>query len=966
MKPLTASGKKALASRRPLGGGLGVPLSTYRLQLNRGFSLRKAIECAGYLSELGITHLYTSPLSAARPGSLHGYDVVDYSRVNPEIGGEGVLRRLVRGLRRRKMGVLLDIVPNHMCVASPENRWWSDVLENGPSSPYAGFFDIDWEPPHADLRQKVLVPVLGAPLGEVLEKREIRISLSDGAFEARYFSSRFPLEPRSWRAILAAAEEALPRRRASSLREVLAELDGLPEYTESRPEKIRERHRRIAGVKERLGALSRRDRGISGAIAASLERLNGGPGKNSAGALGDLLAAQPYRLAFWQEAAGKLNYRRFFDVHELAGLRVEAKEVFSAVHACAFRLIREGCVDGLRVDHIDGLFDPKAYLRDLQRGCRAAARGRGGGRRPFYVVVEKILARDERLRPQWPVGGTTGYEFLNLLNGLFVAPGSGKALRGLYARFTRRAAEFPDVVYESKRQVLRTSLSSEFIRLARLLGRMSGQVPKVRRFAPEDLREALSDLIACFQVYRTYLRGGAASGEDAGRIREAVRSARARGPKRRGPLLAWLGELIRGGGRSAPRLDPRLRREFVMRFQQLTGPAMAKGFEDTVLYRHHPLGSLNEVGGEPDVFGVSPERFHRENRERLRRWPGCLLATSTHDTKRSEDVRARLNALSEIPGEWERAIRRWRGLNRAGKTRVRGAGAPDPNDEYLLYQTLAGAWPCAPMSPAVHREFIGRIQAYMQKALREAKARTSWSRPDHAYEEAVRAFVAAVLERQRGNAFLEDMQEFLARIVRPGIWNSLSQTLLKIASPGVPDFYQGCETLSFRLVDPDNRSPVDFASLKRSLDSLRVRGGEALPALAEALARSPEDGRVKLFVASRALALRRARPEVFAGGRYLPLAGGGRGKDHLIAFARVRGKEAVIAAAGRFFVRLGAAERPPIGEEAWGSGAIALGRGLASGAYRDALTGRLLEARPRLPLAEVFSCLPVAFLERVG
>jgi (1->4)-alpha-D-glucan 1-alpha-D-glucosylmutase len=724
-------------------------------------------------------------------------------------------------------------------------------------------------------------------------------------------------------------------------------------------------------------------------------------------------------------AADEINYRRFFDINELAAIRVEEPEVFSSVHELVFRLVKEGHVTGLRIDHIDGLHDPEQYLRHLQGGCRkalrrlvsaaSAASDRGsriedrGSRiedrtdaaisdlrssildprsapqsaieRPFYVAVEKILGYDERLRESWAAQGTTGYDFLNLLNGLFVDAQNAEAFGKLYRRLAGVESDFADVAYESKKLVLETAMSSELHMLARRLDRISEQSRYTRDFTLNSLQHALGEVIACFPVYRSYIRPDAdeVGEEDRRHISKAIRNAKRRNPTVSASIFDFIEsllllrdsewverpEIIDDGGR-------RERREFVMRFQQLTGPVAAKGIEDTAFYRFYPLASLCEVGGEPSRFGVSSATFHRRNRERLALWPHAMLASSTHDTKRSEDARARINALSEIPARWYRAVRRWQDMNRDLKTAIEDMPAPDANEEYLLYQTLLGAWPLdAAGEPP--QSFVQRIQEYMIKALREAKIHSSWLNPDEEYEQAAGDFISKILTPD--GAFAKDFAEFQAPIARAGMFNSLSQTLLKISAPGVPDFYQGTEIWDFSLVDPDNRRPIDYEHRKRLLDSLRDKGAGDRASLVDDLLRSPQDGRIKMFVTTAALNYRQNNRDLFERGEYLPLQPAGERERHVVSFARKIDGKAAIVIATRFFIRL--MSGLPIGREAWGATAILTGDELA-GCYRDVFTGRIVRSRKRpdgnedgaesanaLPVAEALAHLPVALLERV-
>jgi (1->4)-alpha-D-glucan 1-alpha-D-glucosylmutase len=951
------------------------PASTYRIQLNGRFTFDDARQIVDYLADLGIGACYTSPILKSRPGSLHGYDVIDHGVLNPEIGSLEKLRGFAERLKDFGMGWILDIVPNHMCVADPANSQWSDVLENGPSSPQAGFFDIDWNPPRQNMAHKVLLPILGDQYGRVLENQQIRVEYASGSFVARYYDWSFPLAPRSWLEVLEPALEHVRQRLGGSERSVLelesiiTALGYLPLRTETELKRIRERQREKEIVKRRLSALSSECAAVASGIDAALRRVNGDSGDPARfDSLERLLGQQAYRLSFWRVAADEINYRRFFDVNELAAIRTEDPAVFEATHRLIFDLIRRDWITGLRVDHPDGLFDPARYFASLRAGCLPTL---GRPKQPFVVFAEKILSGGEELRGEWPIEGTTGYGFLNQLNGLFVYPGSKRPFRTLYERVTGSRVSIPELVYDCKRLILRASMSSELNVLARRVDRICQQHRHTRDFTLDSLRFALREVIACFPVYRTYITENAVEPdpEDRRHIDRSIEEAKKRNPATDRSIFDAIGSILLLDEPEGLTTEQRAeRRLFVMRFQQLTGPVMAKGVEDTAFYRYYPLASLNEVGGDPDEFGITPRLFHRKNATGLRRWPRALLATSTHDTKRSEDVRARINALSEIPTQWYEAVRRWRQMNRDKKAKIDGAEAPDPNAEYLLYQTMLGVWPLARLDAGGHAELVHRVQDYMDKALKEAKVHTSWVNPNQRYDRAVRDFVAAILDPAEQNAFCEEFREFLAPVARAGMYNSLSQLLLKIASPGVPDFYQGSESWDFSLVDPDNRRPVDFATRRAELAGLRESSRKSQPALIAELLQKPEDGRIKLYVTCCGLGLRRAYPDVFESGSYYPVEIIGGRNQHIVAFARQQGNRVVVAAAGRFFLKLSAGVGAPLGREVWGETALILPGAVCAPEYKDVFTGAVLQPERRgvlwtLPAADVFSRLPIGLLE---
>lgn len=975
-----------------------IPSATYRVQFNRDFGFEAATELVDYWHELGITDCYASPLLTARPGSTHGYDVIDHTRLNPELGDFEQFARFARELRKRDMGLIVDVVPNHMCISDTGNHWWRDVLENGPSSAYARFFDIDWRPPKSDLANKVLLPVLGDQYGRVLENQEIRIYYAEGSFCAWYWEMSFPLAPRTWRWILEPALRILRERtrdegHALELESILYALEHLPTRTETDRHKLRAREREKEFIKRRLRALVDENPVVREAIEASLTEINGQKGMpRSFDRLESLLADQAYRLSFWRVASHEINYRRFFDVNELAAIRVEENRVFNAVHGLIFRLMKQGFVTGLRIDHIDGLLEPARYLESLQRSAFAAlhqAQGapelnpreklaaavEHGGQdfRPCYILVEKILQEHESLRPEWPVHGTTGYEFMNLVNDLFVDPSAAQVFRALYQRFTGSSADLADVVYDSKKLILKVSLSSELHVMARRLDRISEQHRYSRDFTFASLHDAMKEFVTCFPVYRTYITRSDQSvrPEDRVHLDATVRGAIRRNPATSRSIYDFLHSLFMlQDPEGLDETERAERREFVLKLQQLTGPVMAKGVEDTAYYRVYPLASLNEVGGEPQRFGLTITQFHKFNLTRLATWPHALSAGSTHDTKRSEDVRARINVLSEIPNEWERAVYRWREINRPKRTVLSDESvAPGDNDEYLFYQTLIGAWPFGKPTEKSHAEFVTRIKAYMEKATKEAKVNTSWVNPNEEYDRGLAQYIEQVLDSQN-HSFLDDFRRFHAPVGRAGMFNSLSQTVLRIACPGVPDFYQGTEMWDFSLVDPDNRRPVDYAKRRRALADVVQAAAVDRAALMRQLLETAENGRLKLYVIWAALNLRKRCFDLFAKGDYLPLRTQGLREEHAIAFARRDSQHCVLVVAGRFFLGLGVAEQLPVGEPVWGNTAVVLEGEEFAGTYRDVFSGQHLRVSRRdlskgVALAQAFAYAPVAMLEKV-
>jgi (1->4)-alpha-D-glucan 1-alpha-D-glucosylmutase len=928
--------------------GLRVPIATYRFQFNRGSRFADAQALVPYLHELGITDIYASPIFKARRGSTHGYDVTDPTCLNPELGTEAEFETLVRELRSHGMGLLLDIVPNHM-AASSENQWWVEVLENGPSSPYGSCFDIDWHPDPANgvPENAVLLPILGGRYRRVLENQELILGLDKEGFFVRYQAVRLPLDPKSYRVLLRYRLESLTEalgqggRAFRELTDLLDVIERLPVRTATDAEELKARRRDKEIIKARLWALYGTSPKIRGFIDENVSIYNGQV-KDPEGAhlLEQLLADQAYRLVFWREGIQQINYRRFFDLSDLIGVRVEDPEVLEATHALIFGLADEGKATGLRVDHIDGLYDPLDYLQWLQ--TRLGSGEPAGAAPRFYVVVEKILGGDEQLPEDWPACGTTGYDFLNAVNAVFVDARGIRLLDAVYRRFTGSPLDFGDVVYESKKQVMQDLFEAELRTLGHHLGRL-GEEHQGPGLSPEELVQALVEVTACLPVYRTYTRGLEVCPAARSYIEGAVEEARRRSPGvsvsardfvRRALLLDFPAP---SGAEQRERW-----RSLVMRWQQFSGAVMAKGLEDTALYRHNRLISLNEVGS-PANGGVPSDgagRFHRHNARTLQRWPHTLNATSTHDTKRSEDVRARLNVLSELAGVWARRLSRWGRMNRAKKSLVNGRPVPDPGEEVLFYQTLVGAWP---LDAEEVPEFRRRLQAYVVKAAREAKVHTSWRHPNEAHEKALTSFVEACLDPSGPNEFLADFLPFQRRIAYYGALNSLAQVLLKITSPGVPDLYRGTELWDLSLVEPDNRRPVDFHKRSQLLGELkRQEAGDPLRLVQELLA-GWQDGRIKMYLTWKALAFRKAHPGLFQDGTYLPLRVSGERKEHVVAFARHDRGHWVLVAVPRLVAGLVTSGRLPVGRRTWRDTATAL-PARAPKRWADILTGETLTA----------------------
>ena len=856
-----------------------IPIATYRLQLTADFDFDAAAAVAPYLKALGISHVYASPFMKARKGSTHGYDVVDHTEFNPELGGEEGFARFSNALKQSDLGLILDFVPNHVGVHFADNPWWLDVLEWGPVSPHAVSFDIDWDLLPYRARGGVLLPILGSSYGQALERGEIelRYDASEGSFSAWYFEHRLPIAPERYGEVLrtivreAGADNSTAGR---AMLELAARYRGLRHPNRNEAPALKAAIQAIEGSAEIIA------RGLD-AYRTSEDR------PTQTLALHHLLERQHYKLGHWRLASSDINYRRFFDVNTLAGLRVEDAATFEASHSLVKRLIAEDRLQGLRLDHIDGLRDPAQYFQRLRRLIRIA---QGATAKPFYMVIEKILGEDERLTKFSGVHGTTGYEWMNTISQLLVDGSGLDPLNEIWRQISNQSPNLTPVLREAKRRVLETLLTSEFTVLARLLARIASGHYSTRDFSADSLRQALELYVLHFPVYRTYLTASGPAAHDRALISVTIERARADWFAADEGIFDFLRDaltmdLLKPG--RPPHSAPRVRR-FALKVQQFTGPMMAKSLEDTTFYRYHRLLALNEVGGDPAASAIAPETFHTMMQTRVREWPHGMTATATHDTTRGEDARARIMALAEIPGEWTSAVARWKVLNAPhleldGETR-----APSATFEYMLYQALLGAW------DPDDKSLVGRIQAFALKAAREGKQETSWLNPHEPYEAGVKTFIARILDRKASPEFLDALETLAERTALIGALNSLSQITLKATMPGVPDFYQGTESWDLSLVDPDNRRPVDFAARAELLTALEAPDWEAL-------AQSWRDGRLKFAWTRHLLRLRNELPEVFTSGDYQPLTVSGPHRDHVITFARRHGREAIIVAVAKSF-----------------------------------------------------------------
>jgi (1->4)-alpha-D-glucan 1-alpha-D-glucosylmutase len=933
-----------------------IPSATYRLQLNSQFTFADAEKVLDYLVALGISHVYLSPIRTSRKGSTHGYDVTDPTQVDPELGGEAALEEFQAALRRRGLGLIADVVPNHM-AASSENRWWMDVLEQGPESAYASYFDVAWRRGDGS-EGKVMLPFLAETFGEALDRGLLRLSFQESRLSVSYNGHSFPLSPTTYADVLGRNLEILKGALSQDSPEflefqgILAAARAIQSGSSGSNGALRTQFHALRGRLQKLASDSPM---ICAFIENNLDELNGRRGDVASLAnLERILAAQHYSLAYWRTSGDEINYRRFFSIDDLVGVRVEDPEVFEATHAVLARLNSHEPHPGLRVDHIDGLHDPLGYLQKLSQFIR-------NGGEPGYLVVEKILAPGERMPAEWPVDGTTGYDFLNESTRVFVDEANGAALEKIYSEWTGEKEGFEEVAYSKKIFVMRELFRVEMRSLGRELANLARDDRYAREIESAALGEALIEVSACLRQYRTYIRSVEVSPSDGAAIEDAVKEARRRNAGLDRRAFDFTREVLLL--EAAPHVRPEQREgrlTFVMRWQQFTGPITAKGLEDTALYNYFPLSALNEVGGDPKIARAGASTFAKFLEERGRRWAHSMNASTTHDTKRSEDVRARIAVLSEVPSEWGAALDRWSAMNRKWVENIDGEDTPDRNEEYLLYQTLIGTWP---LDGRAWEKWVSRLQEYFVKASREAKVHTRWVKPNLAREDVLQKFVASILDRNANSDFVNDVARFQKVTAECGMLNGLSQTLLKLACPGVPDFYQGSETWDLRLVDPDNRSPVCFQALDGQLGQVREIANRRDPAELETLVARWQDGRVKVHLIQSVLAFRRAHAQLFEDGTFEALTVTGEHAERAFAFRRAHGKESAVVVIPRCVASVKAPFDRAGRSKFWSNTSIALTAGISSWMNIVAPGAPEISATSgRLSLGDVFEQFPVALL----
>ncbi len=924
-----------------------IPKSTYRLQFNSEFKFSDAAAIIGYLSMLGISDVYASPVMKAKKGSMHGYDIVDQNQFNPEIGRQEDFDSLSEALKTRGMGWIQDIVPNHMAY-SPENQMLVDLFENGSSSRYYNFFDIEWTLYHGRSQQKVLAPFLGQSYQAVLESGEIRLNYDSEGFNINYFMHRFPLKMESYGDILSYNFSKLKNKLGKNHPDIIKYL-GILYILKSLPtaEQLDERYDQIKFVKGMLWEIYNQNKEIKVSLDETLKAYNGIPGiPESFNMLDSLLMQQYYRLAYWKVANEEVNYRRFFNISDLISLRMENEETFNRTHSMIFKLIKENKINGIRIDHVDGLYDPAEYLKRLRDKIKEA-----------YIVVEKILDIDESLPTSWKIEGTTGYEFINYVNGIFCRRENGRRFNSIYKKFTRAGTPLEELTISKKKLIIETRLVGELERLALYIEDISNRDRYGIDLTRNGLKSALSELLAYFPVYRTYINKENYSRTDRKYIAYVVEKLKAENPQLMNEFNYIGNILLMNYGEHFTQKQKEDSLDFIMRFQQLTGPLMAKGFEDTALYVYNRFISLNEVGGTPSKFGLRISKFHSFNLDRFKHWPHSMNATATHDTKRGEDTRARLNVLSEMPDEWNAKLKLWSRLNKKFKVHLNSNFYPDNNDEYFIYQALLGSFP---MSENDLENFKTRVKEYIIKAVREAKVHTTWSRPQQQYEDAVTSFIDKILNQSENSLFVKDFLTFHKKLSHFGFLNSLSQTLLKITSPGMPDFYQGRELWDFYFVDPDNRRKVDYDIRKKILEGIIARDKADRNNLLHELLKDFESGAVKMFLIYRSLKSRNGNIELFRNGGYLPLKTEGKYQKNIVAFARKLENKYAVTAVPRFLYGIIKEGELPLGNEIWNDTKIMLP--FENKSFCNEITGEEIKADKGLFAGDVFKSFPAALM----
>jgi (1->4)-alpha-D-glucan 1-alpha-D-glucosylmutase len=923
-----------------------IPSATYRLQLNPSFGFQKVKKVIPYLHQLGISDIYASPVFKAVKGSSHGYDIVDPNELNPELGSLKDFIEMMDEKQKYEMGWLQDFVPNHMAFSS-ENRMLMDLFENGRQSRFFDFFDIAWDHPDPSLKGKVLVPVLGRLYDKALEEGKIRLELNENGFHVRYYEYRLPLCLSSYSYIIHGNPEkslltqSEPKSEIKKLRHLGKRFDLLADQSSDE-----NRHRLVNEAKQELWSIYNENGQLKDYIDRVLNFYNGkNERKIKFQPLKTLLHKQYFNLALWKKASEQINYRRFFYLNEFIGLKVEKTEVFEFIHQLIFSLVQDGKITGLRIDHVDGLYDPTGYLARLREKFGDT-----------FIIVEKILEAHEKLFDCWPVQGTTGYEFANRVNGLFCRKENEKAFSKTYKHFTSLDMNYDRLLYKKKKLIIRKYMTGDVRYLAHTLKKIEDKEKNISDADFRDLENALIEIIASFPVYRTYINNNTPTDADKDYIRKAIASSVGRNPRLK-KIIETIGQyLIHENQLLREEQNKNNLLHFIMKFQQLTAPATAKGFEDTFLYCYNRLISLNEVGSQPNCFGISVEEFHKFNRERAKLWRYSLNATSTHDTKRGEDVRARINILSEIPEQWNSKITFWNQINEYKKTRLNNRLAPDANDEYFLYQTLIGA---LPFREAEYETFKKRIKEYFIKAVREAKVHTSWTKPDENYEKACEQFIDKLLVYKDTDEFWKDFIYFQKQIASYAVYNSLSQVLIKMTAPGIPDFYQGSELWELNLVDPDNRRLVDFEGRAQLLAEIKDKENQSDPDFLEELFWHPKDGHIKLFLTYKLLSARKMHRQIFEDGDYLPIDTTGSQKEHVIAFARRFEKRIAITIATRFFTSLINPAQLPTGEQIWEDTKIILPES-TSNLWLNAITGQEVRNSNELSIGYILKKFPVA------